>query len=121
MLALPEMLAFLVYYVGAPPFRSELHRMTDETPNILEALERRRFGPRMKRALMRVFEGESYRSAAEAEGIDHADVFKAARSIPGLRESHLRAWRDGWGEAFPSAWRHHLARIEPRGRIPKAS
>jgi hypothetical protein len=25
----------------------------------------------------------------------------------GLRQAHTRAWRDGWGRAFPAVWRHH--------------
>jgi hypothetical protein len=86
-----------------------------------ERIDRRRFGEPMKRALRRVLNGESYRQAARTENIDHADVFRAAKSIPGLRDAHLRAWRDRWGAAFPSTWRQHLERIEPRAAMPKAS
>ena len=89
--------------------------------NVRELIDRRRFGEPMKRALRRVLNGESYRTAARAEGIDHADVYKAAKTIPGFREAHLKAWRESWGPAFPRVWRQHLERIEPRAAIPKAS
>lgn len=81
---------------------------------IAEELERRRFAPPMKRALLAVLAGRSYRHAADAEGLDHRDVYKAAGTVEGLRQLHLRAWRDSWGEGFPSVWRHHLARLERR-------
>ena len=95
--------------------------MTEETSHIREIIDRRRFSEPMKRALRRVLNGESYRTAARAENIDHADVWKAAKSIDGLREAHLRAWHDGYGEAFPSVWRQHVKQLEPRAAIPKAS
>jgi hypothetical protein len=38
-----------------------------------------------------VLEGESYRSAAEAEGIDSSDVHRSAKSVPGLIDAHLIA------------------------------
>jgi len=67
----------------------------------------------MKRALQRVLNGESYRAAAEAEGIDHADLWKAATSITGLCDEHLRTWRESWGDEFPPEWQHHLKKIGP--------
>ena len=42
----------------------------EPAPNIREAIDRRRFGEPMKRALRRVLNGASYRSAAQAEGVD---------------------------------------------------
>ncbi len=68
----------------------------------------------MKRALRRVLNGESYRQAAEAEGIDHADLWKAACSVPELCEEHLRAWRASWGDEFPREWQQHVKRLEAR-------
>jgi hypothetical protein len=104
---------------GHPRHSEEI--MAEGALNARERIDRRRFGEPMKRALRRVLNGESYRQAAEAEGIDHADVYKAAKSIPGLREAHLKAWRESWGPAFPKVWRQHLERIEPRSAMPKAS
>jgi len=84
--------------------------------NIREQIDRRRFGRRMKQALRRALNGESYRAAAAAEGIDHADLWKAARSIPGLRDAHLRAWRASWGDEFPPEWQQHLKRLGSAAR-----
>lgn len=72
----------------------------------------------MKQALRRVLCGESYRGAAAAEGIDHAYLWRAARTIPGLCEAHLRAWRASWGNEFPPEWQHHLSRLEVRRLVP---
>ena len=77
--------------------------MVRQNGNIREQIDRRRFGRRMKQALRRVLIGESYRAAAAAEGIDHADLWKAATSITGLCEEHLRAWRNRWGDEFPGS------------------
>jgi hypothetical protein len=63
--------------------------MSEATTHILKHLEQRRFGQSMKRALRRVLAGESYRSAAAAEGIDPSDVHRSAKSVPGLIEAHL--------------------------------
>jgi hypothetical protein len=95
--------------------------MSEAATHILEQLDGRKFGEPMKRALRRVLEGESYRHAAAAEGIDHSDVHRSAKSVPGLIEAHLAAWRDGWSEAFPAVWRRHLKRIEPGSGSAKAS
>jgi hypothetical protein len=88
--------------------------MAQQNGNIREQIDRRRFGRRMKQALRRVLIGESYRAAAAAERIDHADLWKAATSITGLCEEHLRAWRNSWGDEFPPEWQHHLDRLEVR-------
>ena len=86
--------------------------MTGQKGNLRELIDGRRFGKPMKRALRRVLAGESYREAATAEGIDHADVWQAARSISGLRQEHLRAWRKRWGDKFPKEWQQHIDRLE---------
>jgi hypothetical protein len=88
--------------------------VTEQTGNIREQIKRRGFGEPMKRALRRVLIGESYRAAAGDEGVDHADLWKAANSIAGLSEEHLRAWRASWGDEFPPEWEHHLNRLEVR-------
>jgi hypothetical protein len=75
--------------------------MADRSNSVCEQIDRRLFGEPMKLALRRVLNGESYRQAAEAEGIDHADLWKAACSIPELCEEHLRAWRASWGRRLP--------------------
>lgn len=77
---------------------------------IRAAIEARRFGPAMKRALGRLLEGESYRAAAGAEGVGWRELHHNAASVPGLRAGHLEAWRDHWGRAFPAVWRHHIQR-----------
>ncbi len=71
-------------------------------------LETRRFGPRMKRCLIRLLNGDSYRAAGRSEGIDEGTLHKAASTVPGLRRAHLRSWSDAWGDDLPSQWRHHL-------------
>jgi hypothetical protein len=62
--------------------------MSEATTNILKHLEQRKFGEAMKRALRRVLKGESYRSAAAAEGIDASDVHRSAKTVPGLIDAH---------------------------------
>ncbi len=64
----------------------------------------------MKQALRRLLAGESYREAAAAERVDHAYLWRAAGSIGGMREAHLRAWRERWGDEFPPQWQHHMKR-----------
>jgi hypothetical protein len=54
-------------------------------------LEQWKFGEAMKRALRRVLKGESYRSAAAAEGNDSSDVHRSAKTVPGLIDAHLIA------------------------------
>ena len=73
---------------------------------IAKAVEARKFSPRMKQALLRALDGESYRKAAGAEGVHYADLNKNAARVEGLREAHL---------LHPSrrrsrAWKHQLAR-----------
>ncbi len=46
--------------------------------------------------------------AADKFGLDHRDLHRAAKKVPGLREAHLRAWGESWGAAFPEMWEHHL-------------
>jgi hypothetical protein len=65
--------------------------MSEAATHILRHLEQRQFGEPMQRAMLRVFKGESYRSAAAAEGIDHSDVHRSAKTVPGLIEAHLIA------------------------------
>jgi len=79
--------------------------------SIREQIDRRHFQRPMKQALRRLLTGQSYREAAEAERVDHAYLWRAAGSIGGLREAHLRAWRDRWGAEFPPEWRQHLAAL----------
>lgn len=79
---------------------------------ISEAITSRRFSPAMKRALHRLLAGESYRKSAEAEGVGFRDLHRNASSVDGLRDAHRRAWRDGWGNAFPAVWRHHVQDLD---------
>ena len=80
---------------------------------IAEEIERRWFGPRMKKALLMVAEGQSYRLAAKASGLrSHQDIARAAKTIPGLQRGHVRAWRASWGKEFPEMWRHHLRDLD---------
>ena len=74
------------------------------------AIDKRRFGPSMKLALHDLLgsNGFSYRNAAEANGVDWRELHRNAKTVPGLREAHLRTWRDWWGDAFPTMWKHHL-------------
>ncbi len=78
---------------------------------IQDAIDHRGFSPRMKRALKRLLEGDSYRHAAEAERVDWRDLHANAKRVRGLVEAHLVAWRQRWGEAFPSMWNRHLKRV----------
>ncbi len=77
-------------------------------PKLAQAVLQRRFAEPMKAALLEVLEGHSYRIAADKCGLDHRDVHRAAKKVPGLREAHLRAWGESWGSAFPEMWEHHL-------------
>ena len=78
---------------------------------IRDAIDRRGFSPRMKRALKRLLEGDSYRHAAEAQRVDWRDLHANAKRVQGLVEAHLVAWRRSWGEAFPLMWNRHLKRV----------
>ena len=80
--------------------------MTEE--ELATILAGRRFHPGMQRALVLVARGQSYRSAATHEGVSVRDLYRATRSISGLREAHLVAWRDELGAAMPAMWRSHL-------------
>ena len=80
--------------------------------DLLDELERRRFKPATRQALTGVLAGESYRQVAAANGLDYRDVFKAAKTVPGLQERHLAEWRRLWGSDLPAHWQHHLAHIE---------
>jgi hypothetical protein len=86
----------------------------EQGSSIRKQINRRRFGISMKKALRRVLIGESYRAAAATEAVDHADLWKAATSVSGLCEAHLRAWRASWGDEFPPEWQRHLNRSEVR-------
>lgn len=86
---------------------------------LADAFQRRRFSPAMRRALVRALRGESYRHAAQAEGVDRRTLHRNAASLPRFRECHLRAWRDRLGPAMPRAWTHHLRRL-PEHRSPHA-
>ena len=89
--------------------------MTETAQHIGAAIEGRRFAPAMKRALHRALQGESYRHAARAEGIErvYREVWRNAGTVPGLRDAHLEAWQQRWGESFPALWRQHLEPQEP--------
>ena len=76
------------------------------------AIERRHFSKTTKAALLAVLEGQSYRQAAGAHGARWRDLHRAARTVPGLCEAHLRAWCGSWGSGFPAVWRQHLRRVE---------
>ncbi len=78
---------------------------------IAAAIDRRGFSPRMKRALKRLLEGESYRWAAQSEGVDWRDLHANAKRVQGLVQTHLVAWQRSWGEAFPPMWSRHLKRV----------
>ena len=76
-------------------------------------IETRGFGDRVQRALLLVLEGEAYRHAAELAGLrSHQDVARAAKSVPGLEEAHLWAWRMSWGKQFPAMWRQHVRHLD---------
>ena len=79
---------------------------------IRAVIARRRFYDATKAALIAVLEGQSYRQAAEAHGVRWRDLHRAARTVPGLREAHLRAWQRSWGQTVPSVWRQHLQGVE---------
>ena len=83
--------------------------------DITSAIEARRFSGRMKRALCRVLDGESYRRAATAERVGHRELHRNAGTVAGLRLAHKRAWRDEWGEAFPAVWQHHVRDLDEAG------
>jgi hypothetical protein len=89
-----------------------------DTNAIRAAIQRRRFSAPMKAALLAVLDGESYRNAAEIHGARWRDLHRAAATVPGLREAHLRAWRASWGDSFPEVWQRHIEGIgsgdEPR-------
>jgi hypothetical protein len=65
--------------------------MSEAATHIIEHLDGRKFGEPMQRALRRVLKGESYHSAAAAEGIDASDVHRSAKTVPGLIDAHLIA------------------------------
>ena len=85
--------------------------MIDQKGSIREQIDRRRFQRPMKQALRRVLTGQSYREAAAAEGVDHSYLWRAAGSIRGIREAHLRAWQESWGDRFPQVWEQHLEKL----------
>ena len=37
---------------------------------------------------------------------------RAAKTVPGLEEAHLRAWRASWGEQFPTMWQQHIRHLD---------
>ena len=78
---------------------------------IQDAIDHRGFSPRMRRALKRLLESESYRWAAQSEGVDWRDLHANAKRVRGLAEAHLVAWQRSWGEAFPPMWSRHLKRL----------
>ncbi len=82
---------------------------------IRDAIDQRRFSNPMKRALRRLLDGDSYRHAAQAEGVGYRELHRDAASVAGLREAHLAARRAGWGAAFPAVWRHHFERLDEAG------
>ncbi len=96
----------------SPPARKHTHSMSQKDPlaAIHAAIDKRRFGARMKQALHDLLgkDGGSYRIAAWSNGVDHRELHRNAKTVPGLREAHLRTWRDWWGDAFPTMWKHHL-------------
>jgi len=86
--------------------------MADGIRSIHDHIAGRRFNETTRRALQRVIEGESYRQAAAAEGLDYSDLASRARSVPGLRQAHLEAWRKSWGLDFPAMWQRYLEQVE---------
>ena len=85
--------------------------MIDRKGSIREQIDHRRFRRPMKQALRRVLCGESYRGAAAAEGVDPSYLWRATGSIGGMREAHLRAWQESWGDRFPQVWEQHLEKL----------
>lgn len=59
-------------------------------------IERRRFSRPMKRALVRLLQGQTYRAAATAEGVDWRNLSANAKRVDGLRALHLKAVKDRW-------------------------
>ncbi len=75
----------------------------------------RKFSEKMKRALCRLLDGESYRIAATCEHVGFRELHRNAATIPGLQTAHLIAWRDDWGTDFPPTWRQHLRDLDEAG------
>jgi hypothetical protein len=64
--------------------------------DVLLEIERRRFAPHTRRALIAVAFGQSYRGAAAGEGIrDFRGLHLKALSIPGLSKVHQTEQREG--------------------------
>ena len=82
---------------------------------LAQRLSGRRFHEPMRQALELVRRGESYRAAADAEGVDYRELHRASSSVPGLLDHHRVAWRVGWGDRFPGIWDRHLDNPGPRG------
>ena len=96
-----------------PPLpREHPNNMTQRDPlaAIHAAIDGRRFGPSMKQALHDLLgsDGFTYRQVGEINGVDWRGLHRNAKSVPGLPEAHLRAWRDWWGKSFPTLWKHHF-------------
>ena len=86
-----------------------------DTVAIRAAINARQFSEPMKAALRLALDGESYRRAAETQGVGWREVHKNAATVDGLCDAHKRAWRDQWGPAFPNVWPHHLRRLDEPG------
>ena len=67
---------------------------------------------RLSKALQRLLKGETYRKAAEGEGVGYRELHRNASTVTGLRDAHLIAWRDDWGADFPPTWRHHVRDLD---------
>jgi hypothetical protein len=87
----------------------------ESSESIRTHIQSRRFSARMKRSLLCVLSGASYRDAARSEGIDPATLHRAAGTVPGLRRAHLIAWRERWGDSFPPSWEHHVRELDEAG------
>ena len=103
--------------------------MADENPNIHEFVERRRFVEPMKRCLYRVLEGDSYRKAGTAEGIDHTRTCGWRRGVfPASAEPTFRRGPTAWGTRYrvpggrtSNAWTGGQVRRQTSAPIPGRS
>jgi hypothetical protein len=100
--------AFMVYHVE---IAHKGEGVAVPKGSIREQIDQRKFGKKIKQALRRVLNGEPYRSAALAERVDHAHLWRCALSIDGMCEAHLRAWRGRWKGDFPQVWEHFLTKL----------
>lgn len=75
-------------------------------------LSGRRFSEPMKRAIQRLLEGETYRAAAQAEGVDYRNLATNAATVEGLKARHLQAVTQRWREQGKDVPPHLIHKFE---------